>query len=114
MAQAISCALHPRPRGQLAAALSRPKQGTGMNERPAPRGNWAAGGSIVITETEFQDLAAQGYNRIPLTTEAFADVIRRELSVVVTDPDLVARVIVSVFAGLAMFAFNATINFRRL
>lgn len=27
---------------------------------------------------------------------------------------LVARVIVSVFAGLAMFAFNATINFRRL
>jgi anthranilate synthase component I len=27
----------------------------------------------VIDETEFQDLAAQGYNRIPLTTEAFAD-----------------------------------------
>jgi putative flippase GtrA len=27
---------------------------------------------------------------------------------------LLARVLVSVFAGLAMFAFNATINFRRL
>lgn len=27
---------------------------------------------------------------------------------------VLARVIVSVFAGLAMFAFNATINFRRL
>jgi len=27
----------------------------------------------VIDETEFQDLAAQGYNRIPLSTEAFAD-----------------------------------------
>jgi anthranilate synthase component I len=27
----------------------------------------------VITETEFQDLARQGYNRIPLTAEAFAD-----------------------------------------
>jgi len=27
----------------------------------------------VITETEFQDLARQGYNRIPLTAQAFAD-----------------------------------------
>ncbi len=27
----------------------------------------------MITETEFQDLARQGYNRIPLTAEAFAD-----------------------------------------
>ncbi|NIC40947.1 anthranilate synthase component I [Aquabacterium sp. A08] len=27
----------------------------------------------MITETEFQDLARQGYNRIPLSTEAFAD-----------------------------------------
>jgi putative flippase GtrA len=27
---------------------------------------------------------------------------------------LVARVIVSVFAGLAMFAINATVNFRRV
>jgi anthranilate synthase component I len=27
----------------------------------------------LITETEFQDLARQGYNRIPLSTEAFAD-----------------------------------------
>jgi anthranilate synthase component I len=27
----------------------------------------------LITETEFLDLAGQGYNRIPLTTEAFAD-----------------------------------------
>jgi anthranilate synthase component 1 len=27
----------------------------------------------LITETEFQDLARQGYNRIPLTAEAFAD-----------------------------------------
>nr|WP_243855402.1 anthranilate synthase component I [Aquabacterium sp. A08] len=44
-----------------------------MNERrPAARGR-AAGGSPVITETEFQDLARQGYNRIPLSTEAFAD-----------------------------------------
>jgi anthranilate synthase component 1 len=27
----------------------------------------------VITELEFKSLAAQGYNRIPLLTEAFAD-----------------------------------------
>ena len=27
---------------------------------------------------------------------------------------LVARIIVSVFAGLAMFALNATLNFRRV
>ncbi|WP_101048566.1 anthranilate synthase component I [Macromonas nakdongensis] len=27
----------------------------------------------MITETEFQDLSRQGYNRIPLSTEAFAD-----------------------------------------
>ena len=29
--------------------------------------------SIVITELEFKSLAAQGYNRIPLMVEAFAD-----------------------------------------
>lgn len=31
------------------------------------------GASPVITELEFKSLAAQGYNRIPLLSEAFAD-----------------------------------------
>src|SRR3569833_470534 len=33
----------------------------------------ACGGSFVITELEFKSLALQGYNRIPLIAEAFAD-----------------------------------------
>jgi len=41
-----------------------------------PQGCCAApelGGSLVITELEFKSLAGQGYNRIPLMAEAFAD-----------------------------------------
>src|SRR6476661_1121117 len=33
----------------------------------------ACGGSQLITELEFKSLALQGYNRIPLIAEAFAD-----------------------------------------
>src|SRR5215208_6586813 len=38
-----------------------------------PRGRRACGGSPVITELEFKSLGLQGYNRIPLIAEAFAD-----------------------------------------
>ena len=37
------------------------------------RRNFSAKDSTVITELEFKSLAAQGFNRIPLMVEAFAD-----------------------------------------
>src|SRR5512141_3103745 len=42
-----------------------------MNSGPA--GRRACGGSPLITELEFKSLALQGFNRIPLIAEAFAD-----------------------------------------
>jgi anthranilate synthase component 1 len=39
----------------------------------AARESSAPTGIDVITELEFKSLAAQGYNRIPLIAEAFAD-----------------------------------------
>ena len=52
-----------------------------------------------MTETEFKQLAQEGYNRIPLVAEAFADraytpqgtlVSRREAGAVLHDPDQIA------------------------
>src|SRR4029079_18125545 len=40
---------------------------------PTQQGRRACGGSPLITELEFKSLALQGYNRIPLIAEAFAD-----------------------------------------
>src|SRR5512141_263618 len=42
-----------------------------MNSGPA--GRRACGGSPLITDLEFKSLALQGFNRIPLIAEAFAD-----------------------------------------
>jgi hypothetical protein len=40
----------------------------------------SCGGSSVMTETEFNQLSKQGYNRIPLMLEAFADLETRSRS----------------------------------
>jgi anthranilate synthase component I len=51
--------------------LPRPSQGhLELNAAAAPPGLWRL---TLITELEFKSLALQGYNRIPLMAEAFAD-----------------------------------------
>jgi anthranilate synthase component 1 len=59
---------------RYAAAPSPLRHGAWVkNERSAACGAGQQETPIVITELEFKSLSAQGYNRIPLMTEAFAD-----------------------------------------
>ena len=64
------CARHSRRRAirrERRSARPRAAHASGAKQRPRPVGR------SVMTEAEFRALAAQGYNRIPLVLESFAD-----------------------------------------